>query len=66
MVTTTSGPRPGRWPRVSSSIYGRLTVELVFPGTLTAYSTEILQGVLDAGTEVGVTVAAGVRCPGRA
>lgn len=36
-------------------------VELVFHGPLTGYSTEILQGVLDAASEVHVTVALSTR-----
>jgi LacI family transcriptional regulator len=40
---------------------GSSTVELVFHGRLSGYSLEILQGVLDAGTEVGVAVAVSVR-----
>jgi LacI family transcriptional regulator, galactose operon repressor len=37
------------------------TVELVFHGPLTAYCMEVLQGVLDAGTAAGVTVAVSTR-----
>jgi LacI family transcriptional regulator len=37
------------------------TVELVFHGRLSSYSMAILQGVLDAATEVGVAVAVSVR-----
>ena len=37
------------------------TVELVFHGRLSSYSMEILQGVLDAGTDAGVAVAVSVR-----
>ena len=37
------------------------TVELVFHGRLSGYAMEILQGVLDAATEVGVAVALSVR-----
>jgi LacI family transcriptional regulator, galactose operon repressor len=37
------------------------TVELVFHGPLTAYCMEVLKGVLDAGTEAGVTVAVSAR-----
>jgi LacI family transcriptional regulator len=37
------------------------SVELVFHGQLTAYSVEILQGVLDAGARLGVAVAVSER-----
>jgi LacI family transcriptional regulator len=37
------------------------TVELVFHGRLSGYSLEILQGILDAGTEAGVEIAVSVR-----
>jgi LacI family transcriptional regulator len=40
------------------------TIELVFHGRFSAYSTEILQGVLDAGTRAGVTVAVTARARG--
>ena len=39
-------------------------VELIFHGPLTSYSTEILQGVLDAATAAGVTVAVTARAQG--
>jgi LacI family transcriptional regulator len=39
----------------------RQTVELVFHGRLSGYAMEILQGVLDAATEVGVAVSLSVR-----
>jgi LacI family transcriptional regulator len=39
----------------------QLTIELVFHGRLSGHSLEIVQGVLDAGTEVGVGVAVSVR-----
>ncbi len=38
-----------------------LTVELVFHGRLSPYCLEILQGVLDAGTEAGVAIAVSAR-----
>jgi LacI family transcriptional regulator len=37
------------------------TIELVFDGALNAYGTEILEGVLNTGAEVGVAVAVSVR-----
>src|SRR5215207_4821569 len=37
------------------------TVELLFHGTLNAYSTEVVQGVLTAAADVGVTVVVGLR-----
>ena len=43
----------------------RPTVELVYAGQLNAYSTEVLQGVLDAGTELGIAVVVSMRPPGR-
>nr|WP_294695987.1 LacI family DNA-binding transcriptional regulator [uncultured Friedmanniella sp.] len=46
---------PGRGAATQS------TVELVFHGRQTSYSTEILQGVLSAAGESGVTVAVSVR-----
>lgn len=39
-------------------------IELMFGGHLNAYSTEIIQGVVDAGSEVGVAVAVSLRAPG--
>jgi LacI family transcriptional regulator len=45
--------------RVGSA--GRPTVEVVFDGQLHAYSTEILQGVLDAAADVGVSVVVATR-----
>src|SRR5206468_3355943 len=47
---------PGRGTAGARSI-----VELIFHGPLTAYCMEILQGVLDAGVEAGVTVAVSAR-----
>jgi LacI family transcriptional regulator len=45
-----------------SSARGRRTVELVFHGpSLSVYSLEIIQGVLEAGTEAGVSIAVSVR-----
>jgi LacI family transcriptional regulator len=38
-------------------------IELMFKGDLNAYSTEIIQGVLDAGSEAGVSVAISARSP---
>jgi LacI family transcriptional regulator len=57
-------------PRRSSSAErkstgGTATVELVFHGFLSAYSLEILQGVIQAATEVGVTVAVSMRSRSR-
>ena len=43
----------------------RPTVELVYAGTLNAYSTEVLQGVLDAASAAGVAVVVGMRTPGQ-
>jgi LacI family transcriptional regulator, galactose operon repressor len=37
------------------------TIELVFHGQLSSYSVEVLQGVVEAATEAGVTVAVSVR-----
>ena len=42
------------------------TVELVFHGELNAYSLEIIQGVLDAGGELGVAVVVSLRTRGSA
>jgi LacI family transcriptional regulator len=39
----------------------RPTIELVFHGRLNTYSTEIIQGVLDAGEEAAVSVAVTLR-----
>ncbi|MEV4617866.1 substrate-binding domain-containing protein [Asanoa sp. NPDC049573] len=39
-------------------------IELMFKGDLNAYSTEIIQGVLDAGTEAGVSIAISTRPAG--
>jgi len=39
----------------------RPTVELVFDGELNAYATEVVQGVLDAGSEAGVAVSVATR-----
>jgi LacI family transcriptional regulator len=41
------------------------TVELVFDGELNAYATEVIQGVLDAGAEAGVTVSVATRTRGQ-
>ena len=41
------------------------SVELVFHGTLNAYGTEIIQGVLGLATEVGVAVALSLRAGGQ-
>jgi len=43
----------------------RPTIELVFHGELNAYSTEVMQGVLEAGSEVGVAVAVSLRSKGQ-
>ena len=40
---------------------GPTTVELFFQGVLNAYSIEVIQGVLDAGTAAGVTVVVSIR-----
>jgi LacI family transcriptional regulator len=40
------------------------TVELLFPGNLNAYSTEVLEGVLAAAAEVDVAVVVTIRPPG--
>jgi LacI family transcriptional regulator len=42
----------------------RPTVELVYAGELNAYSTEVLQGVLDAGAESGVALVVSMRRQG--
>jgi LacI family transcriptional regulator len=42
----------------------RPTVELVYAGVLNAYSTEVLQGVLDAAAHLGVAVVVAMRTPG--
>jgi LacI family transcriptional regulator, galactose operon repressor len=42
---------------------GRLTVELVFDGTLNAYCTEIIQGVLETSATSAVAVALSLRTP---
>jgi LacI family transcriptional regulator len=39
----------------------RAIIEFLFHGELSAYSLEVLQGVLDAGTEAGVSIAVSVR-----
>jgi LacI family transcriptional regulator len=46
----------GRRGEPGSRANGQLIVELVFHGRLVAYALEVLQGVLDAATEVGVAV----------
>ena len=51
----------GRRAESGLTLAARPTVELVFHGRLSGYSVEILQGVLDAATEVGVAVALSVR-----
>jgi LacI family transcriptional regulator len=43
----------------------RPTVELVYAGELNAYSTEVLQGLLDAGAELGVAVVVSMRTHGQ-
>ncbi|MGY1605399.1 substrate-binding domain-containing protein [Geodermatophilus sp. SYSU D00815] len=43
----------------------RPTVELVYAGDLNAYSTEVLQGVLDAAGIMGVAVVVSMRRPGQ-
>jgi LacI family transcriptional regulator len=43
----------------------RPTVELVYAGVLNAYSTEVLQGVLDAAAAQGVAVVVSIRTPGQ-
>lgn len=43
----------------------RPTVELVYAGKLNAYSTEVLQGVLDTAAELGVAVVVSIRTPGQ-
>jgi LacI family transcriptional regulator len=42
----------------------RPTVELVYAGVLNAYSTEVLQGVLDRAATLGVAVVVSTRTPG--
>jgi LacI family transcriptional regulator len=44
---------------------GPPTIELAFDGDLNAYSTEIVQGALDAGGETGVAVVVAIRAGGR-
>jgi LacI family transcriptional regulator len=41
------------------------TVEVAFAGYLSAYSTEILHGILDAATQIGVNIAVRLRPRGR-
>jgi LacI family transcriptional regulator len=41
------------------------TIELFFSGLLSAYHTEVLQGVVEAAAEAGVAVVVSVRPPGR-
>jgi LacI family transcriptional regulator len=48
-----------------STANGHPTVELVFDGALNAYSTEILQGVLDVAAEAGVAVVVAMRAVGQ-
>jgi LacI family transcriptional regulator len=43
----------------------RPTVELVYAGRLNGYSTEVLQGVLDAAAELDVAVVVSLRTPGQ-
>jgi LacI family transcriptional regulator len=52
-------PAPGPAPST------RPTVELVFDGELNAYATQVMQGVLDAGAEAGVTVSLALRARGQ-
>jgi len=47
-----------------SAAAGRATVQVLFDGDLNAYSTEILQGVLNTAAEVGVAVAVAMRGAG--
>jgi LacI family transcriptional regulator, galactose operon repressor len=51
----------GRRPAPERRSAATARVELMFAGDLNAYSVEILQGVLAAGTEVGAAVAVSVR-----
>ena len=50
-----------RRAEVTEAAERQQTVELVFHGPLTAYTTGILEGVLDAGAERGVSVSVSVR-----
>lgn len=59
------GPRPGP-PGRGRRTGVRPMVELVFQGDLTAYSTEIMTGLLKAGAELGVDVTVTVRSAGPA
>jgi LacI family transcriptional regulator, galactose operon repressor len=43
----------------------RATVELVYAGRLNGYSTEVLQGMLDAAAELDVAVVVSLRTPGQ-
>jgi LacI family transcriptional regulator len=54
----------GRRPPSATPNAATARIELMFAGDLNAYSTEILKGVLDAGTEVGVAVSVSVRARG--
>jgi LacI family transcriptional regulator len=55
------GPRPTA-PRRSAAT---TRVELMFAGPLSAYSTEVIQGVLEAGREAGASVAISVHPEGQ-
>ena len=56
------GYRPSAPPRLATA--AEPTVELVFDGELHAYSAEIVQGVIDAGAEVGVAIVVSSRVGG--
>jgi LacI family transcriptional regulator len=53
----------GRRPDRQARSHGLPTVELVFDGTLNAYGTEIIQGVLEAAADMSVAVAMSFRTP---
>ena len=51
----------GRRPPVAKGSPATARIELMFAGDLNAYSTEIIQGVTDAGADLGVAVAISIR-----
>jgi len=55
----------GRRPTSPRRSAATARIELMFAGALNAYSTEIIQGVLDAGSERGVAVAVSVHPEGQ-
>jgi LacI family transcriptional regulator len=55
----------GRRPPSARRNAATARIEMMFAGKLNAYSTEIIQGVLDAGLELGVSVAVSVHPDGQ-